>query len=457
MSGEWLAGPPSATSGSSLGRQVRVMICDDSTTVRGILAGLLSADPEIEVVSRVGDGQQALDALAETRPDVVLLDLEMPVMDGITALPRLLRADPQIAVIVASAVTQRGAAEAMAALRAGASDYIPKPGAGRGGASDPVFRAELLEKVKGWARMRRRTAAMAVMPTAAISSSSAPAISASPAAPAPLSTSSAEHVPVAAAPPSPTQAAATRVQGAVPRPVSRPVLPAQPRVVAISARGDSAPPERPRIPLTRSGRPAAVPSLLAIGCSTGGPQALAAFLRSLTGVPLVPIVIVQHMPAGFTAMLADHLDRLGALRVAEAKEGETLLAGRAYVAPGDRHLIVERGAAGLVARLKDDPPEHFCRPAVDPMLRSAQRACDGRVLAVILTGMGQDGLEGCRSLVASGGNVLAQDEASSVVWGMPGAVARAGLAREVLPPERLGTRASAMLAGVGIEAGSMVS
>lgn len=156
-------------------------------------------------------------------------------------------------------------------------------------------------------------------------------------------------------------------------------------------------------------------------------------------------------------MLADHLDRLGALRVAEAKEGETLLAGRAYVAPGDRHLIVERGAAGLVARLKDDPPEHFCRPAVDPMLRSAQRACDGRVLAVILTGMGQDGLEGCRSLVASGGNVLAQDEASSVVWGMPGAVARAGLAREVLPPERLGTRASAMLAGVGIEAGSMVS
>ncbi|MBP0492018.1 chemotaxis-specific protein-glutamate methyltransferase CheB [Roseomonas sp. SG15] len=344
------------------------MICDDSATVRGILARLLGADPAVEVVARVGDGRQALDALATARPDVVLLDLEMPVMDGMTALPLLLRAEPRPSVIVASALTQRGAAAAMAALRAGASDYIPKPGAGGGGAMDPVFRAELLEKVKGWARMGRAPGRLAAAP--------------------------------------------------------------------------------PRAP-ARAVRPAAAPALVAVGSSTGGPQALAAFLRALSPVPIVPVVIVQHMPAGFTAMLADHLDRVGPLRVAEARDGEALRPGRAYLAPGDRHLLVERGASGLLARLRDDPPEHFCRPAVDPLLRSAQRACDGRVLAVILTGMGQDGLAGCRALAAGRAVVLAQDEASSVVWGMPGAVARAGIARELGPPERLAARVAAMAGETG--------
>nr|WP_073131117.1 chemotaxis-specific protein-glutamate methyltransferase CheB [Roseomonas rosea] len=353
------------------------MLCDDSATVRGILARLLGADPAIEVVSRVGDGRQALDALPTARPDVVLLDLEMPVMDGMTALPLLLRAEPRPVVIVASALTQRGAAAAMAALRAGASDYIPKPGAAGGGALDPVFRAELLEKVKGWARMRRKPAVSAAAPTA-------------------------------------------------------PATRAAPPVTAPGA------------------RPGAPPVLIAVGSSTGGPQALASFLRALVPLPPMPVVIVQHMPAGFTTMLADHLDRVGALRVAEAKDGEALLAGRAYLAPGDRHLLVERSQAGLVARLRDDPPEHFCRPAVDPMLRSAQRACEGRVLAVILTGMGQDGLAGCRSLAAAGAMVLAQDEASSVVWGMPGAVARAGIARELLPPDRLAARVAAIAAEAGM-------
>jgi len=365
-------------------RRVRVLVCDDSAVVRGILARLLDADPDIEVVARVGDGRQALDALPSARPDVVLLDLEMPVMDGMTALPLLLRAEPRPVVIVASALTQRGAAAAMAALRAGASDYIPKPGASGGGATDPEFRAELLEKVKGWARMRRGAGLAA------------------PAAP-------------------PTG----------PRGATGPARPAARRGAA---------------------------GLLAVGCSTGGPQALAAFLKALLPLPAVPVVIVQHMPAGFTTMLADHLDRMGPLRVAEAREGEALLAGRAYLAPGNRHLLVERGAGGPVARLRDDPPENFCRPAVDPMLRSAVRAMEGRVLAVILTGMGQDGLAGCRGLVAAGGTVLAQDEASSVVWGMPGAVARAGLARELLPPERLGGRALQLLAGGGAgEAGRMAS
>ena len=199
MSTEWPGGAPSRSSDFlSPGRPIRVMICDDSTTVRGILAGLLSADSEIEVVSRVGDGQQALDALTEARPDVVLLDLEMPVMDGLTALPRLLRADPRLAVIVASAVTQRGAAEAMSALRAGASDYIPKPGAGRGGATDPAFRAELLEKVKGWARMRRRTAALVTPPGGAATMLGGPTPVASPIATPSPSSAFAGQVPLGA-------------------------------------------------------------------------------------------------------------------------------------------------------------------------------------------------------------------------------------------------------------------
>lgn len=347
---------------------VRVMLCDDSTTVRAALARLLEADPEIRVVARAGDGQQAVAALEAmppaARPQVVLLDLEMPVMDGMTALPLLLRQEPRPAVIVASALSQKGAAITMAALRAGAADYIPKPGAAGGGLADPVFRAELLAKVKGWARMRRRPEA---------------------------------------------------------RPAPRPM------------------------PLL-GGR---APRAIGIGCSTGGPQALAALMRGLSRPLPVPLLAVQHMPAGFTAMLADHLNRLGGPPCAEAREGEELRPGRLYLAPGDKHLLVEATSGALVARLSNGPPENFCRPAVDPMLRSLAAACDGPVLAVILTGMGQDGLEGCRAIAAAGGMVLAQDEASSVVWGMPGAVARAGLACALLPPEAL---AEQMLAAAGARA-----
>ncbi len=359
-----LAGPAGGAAAALPGGPVRVMLCDDSITARAALARVLEADPEVRIVARAGDGAQALAALeampAGARPEVVLLDLEMPVMDGMTALPLILRQVPKPIVIVASALTQRGAAAAMAALRAGASDYVPKPGAAAGGIADPAFRAELVEKVKGWGRVRRGGGGGGF--TAA----------------------------------------------------SRPA------------------------PAAAASRPARA---LMIGSSTGGPQALAALVRALSPALPVPVVAVQHMPKGFTAMLADHLSRLDTLPAAEARDGEALLAGRLYLAPGDRHLLIERGAGGgLVARLDDGPAENFCRPAVDPTLRSLSRALDGQVLAVILTGMGHDGLEGCRDLVAAGGAVLAQDEASSVVWGMPGAVARAGLAEALLPPAELAAR-----------------
>lgn len=345
---------------------VRVMLCDDSAVQRGIMARILETDPGIRIVHRAGDGQAALSALAVTKPQVVLLDLEMPVMDGMTAIPLILKQAPGTAIIVASALTQRGAAAAMAALRAGAVDYVPKPRGSMGGAASLIFRDELIAKVQGWARMRR-TPGQRLRPP----------------------------------PPAPVIA----------RPISRPIA-------------------KPMLP----------PRLLAVGSSTGGPQALAAFFKHLRPLP-IPVAIVQHMPAGFTTMLADHLDKLGIMPCAEARNGEVMQPGRIYLAPGDHHLIVEGGTGDtLVARLDTGPPVNYCRPAVDPMVQSAARICSGRVLAVILTGMGQDGLEGCRSLVAKGGAVFAQDEASSVVWGMPGAVSRAGIASLQSPPEILAER-----------------
>ncbi|MGG5818525.1 chemotaxis-specific protein-glutamate methyltransferase CheB [Falsiroseomonas sp. HW251] len=361
---------------------IRVMLCDDSAVARGALRRLLAAPPGIAVAHEARNGQQAVEMLAAMapaqRPEVVLLDLEMPVMDGLTALPLILRAAPGVQVIVASALSQKGADATMRALRAGAVDYVPKPSAAAGGVSDPRFAEDLRAKVAGWARMRRRPR------------------------PAPLASRPVTSAPAARLPAAPMLRAALR-------------------------------PGRPRA--------------LAIGSSTGGPQALASLIGALRHPPSVPVLVVQHMPAGFTALLADHLDRLKRLPCAEAKEGEVLHPGRLYLAPGDRHLLVQAADDKLVARLSDGPAENFCRPAVDPMLRSLVAACGGRVVAAILTGMGQDGLEGGRALVAAGGTVMAQDEASSVVWGMPGAVARAGVASLLAPPEEIAARLLAACEG----------
>jgi two-component system chemotaxis response regulator CheB len=349
------------------------MLCDDSATVRAALMRILAADPGIRVVARAADGRDALAQQAALpaadKPQVVLLDLEMPVMDGMTVLPRLLAADPALVVIVASALSQRGARATMQALAAGAKDYIPKPSATEGGVRDPHFQADLLAKVKGWARMGR-----------------GPSVA----------------------------------------PVTRTLM----------------------VPLARAPLAGGRPRAIAIGCSTGGPQALAALVGRLTQPPPVPILVVQHMPAGFTTLLAEHLHRLGRLPCHEATDGVALRPGELYLAPGDRHLVVEEGPGGLTGHLNQDAPENFCRPAVDPMLRSLVKAVGGRLVVAILTGMGQDGLAGCRAAAAAGGTILAQDEASSVVWGMPGAVARAGLAAALLPVEDIAARLQASVGSV---------
>ncbi|MFN3352630.1 MAG: CheB methylesterase domain-containing protein, partial [Brevundimonas sp.] len=190
-----------------------------------------------------------------------------------------------------------------------------------------------------------------------------------------------------------------------------------------------APPRTP--PLGR-----AAPRVLAIGGSTGAPPVLMTLFESLRGVTQ-PILVTQHMPAGFTSLLAEQLSRAGERPCAEAKDGETILAGRAYVAPGGWHMTVASGAGGPMIRLNQEPPEHFCRPAVDPMLRTASEVYGNGLMAVILTGMGSDGAEGCRAVVEHGGRFIVQDEATSVVWGMPGAAARTGLVEAVLPLDRI--------------------
>jgi two-component system chemotaxis response regulator CheB len=342
----------------------RVLICDDSAVIRSAIARILDADPQIHVVAKAVNGQAALDALKIHDVDVVVLDIEMPVMDGLTALPLLLKARPGLQIIMASTLTARGADISMRAMRLGAADYVPKPSAMQV-AGDATFGPELVAKIHGLARLRRRAHAPASVP--------------------------------AAKPPPPVAAAL--------RPAPR-----------------------------------QTPLLLAIGSSTGGPNALFTLVQSLSPKLAVPVIITQHMPAAFTPLLAEHLNRLGVLPCQEAREGARLKPGEMLLAPGDYHLLVKREAGGLTAHLSQQAAENFCRPSVDPMLRSAAAAVDGRVLVVILTGMGSDGMEGTRAVVDHGGAALAQDEATSVVWGMPGAVTRAGLVHAVLPLKQLGPR-----------------
>ncbi len=350
---------------------IRVMVVDDSAVIRGLITTMLEADKQIRVVASCANGQVALQTLLRADPDVVILDVEMPVMDGITALPKILETRPGTAVIIASTLSQRNAEISLQALALGAADYVPKPVAARLGSNDE-FRRELLEKIHLFgnrARSRRAGARPASAPGA--------------------------------------------VHGAA---ASRPA---------------AARPPAPAIVLRRPG--ILKPQILAIGSSTGGPQALNAVLKNLPASINVPVVITQHMPPTFTSILAQHVNKSSGWPCHEAVDGETVTNGTIYVAPGDRHMIFEKKGNACVVRLSSDPPENFCRPAVDPMLRSLAQVYGARILTVMLTGMGSDGLKGSREVVAQGGTVVAQDEASSVVWGMPGAVAAAGLCAAVLP------------------------
>ena len=377
-SSRFSAPPPSSD-------RVRVMVVDDSAVVRGLITRMLEEDPAFVVAASVGNGQMAISALERHDIEVVVLDIEMPVMDGLTALPKLLKVDPDLQIIMASTLTLKNADISMRALEAGAADYIPKPTSSRELSGGLDFKHELLGKVRALAaRRRRKKGGLRPIPSA----------------------------PAYAAPSA----------GAAPSPAAPPALATRPNF----GRGTG--------PITLRQAAHEIPEVIAIGSSTGGPQALFSVFGAIkAGTVHQPILITQHMPPTFTTILAEHISRVSGWKAAEAQDGEIITSNRIYVAPGDFHMLVEVKGGDKVVRITKDPPENFCRPSVDPMLRSISAAWGRRVLAVILTGMGSDGAKGGQVVVDNGGTVIAQDEASSVVWGMPGAAAGAGICSAILP------------------------
>jgi two-component system chemotaxis response regulator CheB len=351
---------------------IRVMVVDDSAVIRGLITRALESDPGIRVLHSAGNGKVAAETAARADIEVVVLDIEMPVMDGIAALPKLLEAKPGLQVVMASTLTRRNADMSLKALAAGAADYVTKPSSSTELVSAEDFKRELTAKVKALGHAFRRG------------------------------------------------------QGRRGRSAGAPPATVRPRATA---------PAHPAAPTPIQLRPEAAiaPEIVAIGSSTGGPQALFKVLGGLGGRTDLPILITQHMPATFTAILAEHIAQASRIPTAEARDGEPVERGRIYVAPGDIHMTVAIEGGQRIIRLVKSAPENFCRPAVDPMLRSVAQVYGARALIVILTGMGSDGQKGSAAVVAAGGSVIAQDEATSVVWGMPGAVARAGLCSAVLP------------------------
>ena len=355
-----------------MGDPFRVMVVDDSAVIRGLLTRFLEADPEISVVASVSNGQMALDRLDRHDVEIVVLDIEMPVMDGMTALPLLLEKKPGVQVLMASTLTRKNADISLRALAAGAADYVTKPTSTSQIHTTDDFKRELTEKVKAIAEAGRGGRRRAPQPAGA-------------------------------------GPAATLRRAAPQRP-----SPAPARQIVLR-----------RAPIQR-------PDLIAIGSSTGGPQALFKLFGDLSGHVPQPILITQHMPATFTSLLAGHISRASSADCTEAKEGEVIVPGHVYLAPGDYHMFAEPTESGNVIRLSKDERENYCRPSVDPMLRSLAAIYGPRLLVLILTGMGSDGCKGGEAVVAAGGSVIAQDEATSVVWGMPGAVASAGVCSAVL-------------------------
>ncbi len=343
---------------------IRVMIVDDSVVFRGLVARWVGDEPDMSVVATHRNGFEAVENLMRANPDIVVLDIEMPVLDGLATLPLLFAKKPDVVVLIASTLTRRNAEVGMKALTLGAADYLQKPESNREASTSPSFRNDIVGKIR---HLGRRIANKKI----------------------------------------------------VSRPVQRPV-----EAVAADA--------APSISLRAFSN--FKPRALLIGSSTGGPQALQTLMKGLAPALLhVPVLITQHMPPTFTTILAEHIARASGRPAHEAAHGERIVAGTIYVAPGGKHMRVERKGDHFETVLDDSAPVHFCKPAVDPLFASAAAAFGTGTLALILTGMGVDGSDGAKDIVAAGGSIIAQDEATSVVWGMPGTAVEAGVCSAVLP------------------------
>jgi two-component system chemotaxis response regulator CheB len=345
-----------------LERRTRILIVDDSAVMRSLLRAVVCTDSSLEVAGTAADGDSALRAIETVSPDLVLLDVEMPIMDGLATLRKLRAKGNRAPVIMCSSLTQRGARVTIDALASGASDYVAKPaGQPDRNAGISVLARDLLPKI----------------------------------------TALTHHLPLE------------------PQTSPKPIL----------------------APATSAGPGGQAPDIIAIGVSTGGPAALDRVLPALSRSFPLPVLIVQHMPEMFTSLLAERLNGCCSLPVREAADGDSVRPGSITIARGNWHMEVLVAASTSSApslHLTQAPLVNHCRPAVDVLFRSVAAVYGARVLAVVLTGMGSDGLAGCRMLRAAGSTVLAQDQATSTVWGMPGAVTQAGLAHRVLPLDAIG-------------------
>ncbi|MGP9819583.1 protein-glutamate methylesterase/protein-glutamine glutaminase [Salinarimonas sp. NSM] len=393
--------PPQAT---------RVMIVDDSVVVRGLTSRWLEEEGFV-VAATCSNGRVAVEQVERARPDIIVLDIEMPEMDGLQALPLLLAKAPRATIIVISTLTQRNAQVSLKCLSMGATDYLPKPESHRGVTTSASFRQELIAKVQGLAARHRRGPAMSAM-----------------------------RAPSPAAAPTQRTAFAPTTRTPVAAPVVGQIRPAPD--AAQSRLQTTRVAVRPRAGLVH-------PKALLVGASTGGPRAVGEVLAALApSLKSVPVLIVQHMPPIFTAVFAEHLGTQTRMPAAEGRDGEKLEPGRIYVAPGGKHMGLRKDATGAVhVRIDDGPPENFCKPAVDVLFRDAAAVYGASALSVVLTGMGSDGTLGAKALVAAGGLVYAQDEATSTVWGMPGSIAKAGLAHDILPLPALAPALKSLLTG----------
>ena len=353
-------------------KPVRVQLIDDSAVVRGLTRRWLGGNSDIEIVAVSVDGAQGVADAGQCNPDVIILDVEMPRMSGLEALPHLRKVAPKAKILMASTLTHKGASTTIRALSLGASDYLPKPEAGQLGGAE-AYRDALLEKIRLFGSPERARA---------------PAMPARPLQPlAPV------HKPAPGAP------AAAHEHLAANRPGLRP------------------------LPMLRK-----QPEALVIASSTGGPQALQEVLPALCKVTKLPILIVQHMPATFTQILAEHLDHSCSHTVQEGKDGQIVESGNVYIAPGGYHMKVVRKAGRPTLVMNQDAPVNFCRPAADVLFHSAAEVYGGSLAAIVLTGMGADGCKGVAPILEKGGRTFIQDQETSVVWGMPGSVFNAGFA-----------------------------